>query len=793
MAPRALSRPGARPVTVRHRRRRRARRDRRAGALPRRGARAADHLRRRARLHQLGGPAAVPPDGRLAAPVRRGPRAWTSAGTAAPAAASATGGDPEMRDVDAAVGAARADGADAVVTVGLSMGGGRRCGRRPWAGTARTPWSASARSAAGTSATPARCGACTGCWRRRPDGGSARGCVGLRLDEPWLIPPTSPAAGGQRDRADPAAARARRPRRVLPARALPHARPGGRARRPPPGWSRASDTPRAARPLRSSSGSDAGLLPRSTRESTAERGAGVRAAGAGAPPAGRRASPWSAVALLVVLPELLGRPRPAGRGPRAAARPGARLGAGHRHRGLRRVAGGGRGGGGRGRPAARRCPSGRRSAACSSSSASASSPPSCSRCSAGPATTSSPRCPARCCCCARSGRWRRCCCSARSTGTGRALVALLAVGAALVVGHLVDLVLPRPQLAPGVPRGLLGPGAGGAGRRRGDLPRPRTSRTCPARATAARLRRGARRRGRAGGARRRATSSSRRPRGAAGRRRRRASPWALSVVQVVAPARGVRPGRPRPADRAVNGRVKALLVVLAAAARAGRARRPGGRRRWPRTGSPTELAEKGGLQGTPGGRRSPGSRSSPRRSAAATTTSGSPSPPTSSASRRAPGPTSRCAACEVPLSSVLSGSVRGGAGRAHRRDGDAVLRAARPTSSARDTDARPRGRRAADHPDRRGARAAACRSPRSARSPSTGDDLVVDVERGLRAPASTSRTSCVERAADLLDLRYAVPALPFGLQLTERHPGRRTAWTSASRRPTRSCGGWQPE
>ncbi len=41
-------------------------------------------------------------------------------------------------------------------------------------------------------------------------------------------------------------------------------------------------------------------------------------------------------------------------------------------------------------------------------------------------------------------------------GSERALVALLAVGAALVVGHLVDLVLPRPQLADGVPRGLLG-------------------------------------------------------------------------------------------------------------------------------------------------------------------------------------------------------------------------------------------------------------------------------------------------------------------------------------------------
>jgi hypothetical protein len=41
-------------------------------------------------------------------------------------------------------------------------------------------------------------------------------------------------------------------------------------------------------------------------------------------------------------------------------------------------------------------------------------------------------------------------------GSERALVALLAVGAALVVGHLVDWVLPRPQLADGVPRGLVG-------------------------------------------------------------------------------------------------------------------------------------------------------------------------------------------------------------------------------------------------------------------------------------------------------------------------------------------------
>src|SRR3954471_9778119 len=37
---------------------------------------------------------------------------------------SAVGGDPEMLDVEAAVAAARADGADAVVTGGVSMGGG---------------------------------------------------------------------------------------------------------------------------------------------------------------------------------------------------------------------------------------------------------------------------------------------------------------------------------------------------------------------------------------------------------------------------------------------------------------------------------------------------------------------------------------------------------------------------------------------------------------------------------------------------------------------------------------------
>jgi hypothetical protein len=41
-------------------------------------------------------------------------------------------------------------------------------------------------------------------------------------------------------------------------------------------------------------------------------------------------------------------------------------------------------------------------------------------------------------------------------GPDAVVTGVLAVGAALVVGHLVDLVLPRPQIAAGVPRGLLG-------------------------------------------------------------------------------------------------------------------------------------------------------------------------------------------------------------------------------------------------------------------------------------------------------------------------------------------------
>ena len=43
-----------------------------------------------------------------------------------------------------------------------------------------------------------------------------------------------------------------------------------------------------------------------------------------------------------------------------------------------------------------------------------------------------------------------------SEGAGWARAAVLTAGVALVAGHLVDLVLPRPRLAVGVPRGLTG-------------------------------------------------------------------------------------------------------------------------------------------------------------------------------------------------------------------------------------------------------------------------------------------------------------------------------------------------
>jgi LmeA-like phospholipid-binding len=50
-----------------------------------------------------------------------------------------------------------------------------------------------------------------------------------------------------------------------------------------------------------------------------------------------------------------------------------------------------------------------------------------------------------------------------------------------------------------------------------------------------------------------------------------------------------------------------------------------------------------------------------------------------------------------------------------------------------------------------------------------GNELVIDVENASGAGVDVPGF-LVDRAADLLDLRYAVPALPFGLQLTDVTP-----------------------
>jgi hypothetical protein len=50
-----------------------------------------------------------------------------------------------------------------------------------------------------------------------------------------------------------------------------------------------------------------------------------------------------------------------------------------------------------------------------------------------------------------------------------------------------------------------------------------------------------------------------------------------------------------------------------------------------------------------------------------------------------------------------------------------------------------------------------------------GNDLIVDVENATGAGVDVPRF-LVDQVADLLDLRYAVPALPFGLRLTSVTP-----------------------
>jgi hypothetical protein len=50
-----------------------------------------------------------------------------------------------------------------------------------------------------------------------------------------------------------------------------------------------------------------------------------------------------------------------------------------------------------------------------------------------------------------------------------------------------------------------------------------------------------------------------------------------------------------------------------------------------------------------------------------------------------------------------------------------------------------------------------------------GNELVIDVEQATGAGVDLPGF-LVEQASDLLDLRYEIPALPFGLQLTDVTP-----------------------
>lgn len=105
---------------------------------------------------------------------------------------SGVGGDPEMRDVDAAVAAARADGADAVVTVGLSMGGGaalRQAALGRYRPDAVVSVSAVSRWYVRDTPPMRRVH-----WLLETTVGRRLGSrvVRLRLDEPWIIAPSSP-------------------------------------------------------------------------------------------------------------------------------------------------------------------------------------------------------------------------------------------------------------------------------------------------------------------------------------------------------------------------------------------------------------------------------------------------------------------------------------------------------------------------------------------------------------------------------------------------------------------------
>ena len=102
------------------------------------------------------------------------------------------GGDPESADVDAAVAGARADGADAVVTVGMSMGGGavlRQAALGRHRPDAVVSVSAVSRWYVRDTRPMRRVH-----WLLETTVGRRLGArvVRLRLGEPWITPPASP-------------------------------------------------------------------------------------------------------------------------------------------------------------------------------------------------------------------------------------------------------------------------------------------------------------------------------------------------------------------------------------------------------------------------------------------------------------------------------------------------------------------------------------------------------------------------------------------------------------------------
>jgi alpha-beta hydrolase superfamily lysophospholipase len=125
---------------------------------------------------------------------------------------STVGGDPEVRDVNAAVAAARADGARAVVTLGMSLGGGvvlrqQKDPAAPHRG--RSPSSSSLASSGRASRRGRRRDLHRGRWYIRDTPPMRRvhwlleaplgrrvvaPLLRLRLDDPWVVPPESPLA-----------------------------------------------------------------------------------------------------------------------------------------------------------------------------------------------------------------------------------------------------------------------------------------------------------------------------------------------------------------------------------------------------------------------------------------------------------------------------------------------------------------------------------------------------------------------------------------------------------------------